>query len=550
MQPEVDELRPKLKEILYDAAVEIKATKAALYLADGGRYELVTEYGFRNGIRRFADADDPIVDRCGRGRTPFYVNGLAIEPRFSQLLFEASSDRLLVVPIYSRGKLIGMLDVRDKAAKAAFDEHDVEKAQAIANRMLALFAHKNTFGLNYIPLSDFQEAEEGDATIAVAPARPQPVERPPMPAPAPAMRPPQAPRQVGKLATLVIEARAAAQKIAIPPPPEMLSEADVVAAREPLRAILMIPGAVAAAFSAFGHAGGMQELASRSTMTEEALNLLQSKLNLWLAKRGEAAGYVRCSLLTPLGTSTPPVSPQEIAKVFTASVLVGSLPGLYLTVAFSETPDRATHEVLGALLAHLQLTIEQSMKRGETAALRARIAEQLLEPALTSYPELRRHSELVAELCARFARHLSLGAAEVEDARLLGLVHDVGMRVLSYDQLYRKKELTHEERNFLREHPLVGAAMVEPLLGNELARAVLAHHERVDGRGYPSGLHADEIPFLSRIVQICDAWVTMTDPESYQPAEPRESALTTIAAAAGAQFDGELAPRFVEMMSL
>jgi len=64
---EVQELQSKLKEILYDCAVELKATKAALYLTDGGgRFELVTQYGFRGGLAESADKDDPLIDRCGR----------------------------------------------------------------------------------------------------------------------------------------------------------------------------------------------------------------------------------------------------------------------------------------------------------------------------------------------------------------------------------------------------------------------------------------------------------------------------------------------------
>ncbi|HEX2059531.1 MAG TPA: HD domain-containing phosphohydrolase, partial [Thermoanaerobaculia bacterium] len=107
---------------------------------------------------------------------------------------------------------------------------------------------------------------------------------------------------------------------------------------------------------------------------------------------------------------------------------------------------------------------------------------------------------------------------------------------------------TPEEMGFLREHPSVGAAIVEPLLGSEVARAVLCHHERADGRGYPNELHGDEIPLLSRVVQLCDAWVAMTDPESYQTPQSPELAQATITRAAGGQFDPELARRFVEMM--
>ena len=122
------------------------------------------------------------------------------------------------------------------------------------------------------------------------------------------------------------------------------------------------------------------------------------------------------------------------------------------------------------------------------------------------------------------------------------------MRLLDYDRLYHKRDLTQEELGFLREHPSVGAAMVEPLLGVEIARAVLCHHERVDGRGYPNELHGEEIPLLSRIVQICDAWVAMTDPATYQTPESRENALSTMVRGAGSQFDAELATRFVDMM--
>src|SRR5204862_512377 len=192
-QLEVEELRPKLKEVLYDCAVEIRANKAALYLFDGtNRFELVTEYGFRSGIRQFADFNDVLVDRCGRGRTPFYINGVASEPRFSELLYETSTDRLLAAPLYSRGKLVGFIDARNAASR--------------------------------------------------------------------------------------IDAGATQ---------ETLSEAEVTAAREVLRSVLLIPGAVAAMFSAFGHLGGVQELAARTAIADDARNFLQSKLNVWLTKRGE-----------------------------------------------------------------------------------------------------------------------------------------------------------------------------------------------------------------------------------------------------------------------
>jgi cell pole-organizing protein PopZ len=551
MHPEVEELRPKLKEILYDCAVDIRATKAALYIYDGvSRFELITEYGFRGTSRDSADRNDPMVDRCGRGRTPFYVNGVAAEPRFSKLLDDSSSDRLLAAPLYSRGKLVGFIDMRDKAAKQLFDETDLPKSQSIAERLVAVFADRNVFGHRFISLSnvalDETPQQQQPSQAVPAPAAPPAAAPPVAAAPAPARA--QTRAHVPRLATLVIEARTAASRILAAAPSESLSEAELTVVRDALRAILLLPGAVAATFSAFGHLGGVQEIVSRSTLSDEAKNLLQSKLNVWLTKRGEGGGFLRTAVSTPFGTSAPAVQAADMQKVFTAPLSVGAIRGLYLTVVFSANPDRASLELLGTLHTHVQLAIEQSMHRGVLGGVRAKIAEKLVEPDFTKYPELRRHTELVSRLCESFARHLSLTPVEVENARIAGIVHDCGMRLLDYDRLHRKHDLSPEELGFLREHPVVGAALVEPLLGPDIARVVLCHHERADGRGYPNELHGDEIPLLARILQLCDAWVAMTDPDSYQEPESRENALATLSRTAGEQFDGALTPRFIEMI--
>lgn len=568
MHPEVDELRPKLKEILYDCAVEIRATKAALYLSAGnGKYELVAEYGFRGGVRQQLGLDDPIVDRCGRGRNAFFINGVGTEPRFSELLYESSTDRLLAAPVHQRGQLIGVIDMRDKAAKQPFEAGDTAKAQRISERIAELFNNRNLFGQRFITLSDAGEddaapppaAKPQPAPAPAAPPQPRPapsapvaappVAAPPIavrPAPAPAPpRPAAAPVHVPRLATLVLEARTAIDRMS-GAPAEVLTENELQAVRDVLRSILLIPGAVVASFSAFGHLGGVQELAARTTITDDAKNFLQSKLNVWLSKRGDSGGYVKTTVHTPFGTSTAPIGANDLQKVFTAPLAAGSLRNIYLTVAFAGTPDRVAHELLAVLHTHLQLVIEQSMVRTSLAASRLRIAEKLLEPDFTTFPHLRRHSENVARLAESFARFLALPQTDVDNARIVGLVHDAGMRLLDYERLYRKRDLSQEELGILREHPNVSAALVEPFLGTDIARAVLSHHERVDGRGYPSELRGDDIPMLSRLIQICDAYVAIADPDSYQPPETHDDALSAISRGAGSQFDQELAGRFIE----
>jgi hypothetical protein len=572
VHPDVDELRPKLKEILYDCAVEIRATKAALYLIDAAsnRFELATEYGFKVPLRASIDRNDPVIDRCGRGRTPFFINGLTVEPRFSELLYAAQSERILAAPVYMRGTMVGVVDMRDKAQKQAFDQADVQKAQRIADRISELFANKNPFNLRIIALSEADGATEitnlsGVSTSSAPRAQiddlpknlPQVMPRPAAPpASAPvavaAPPPPKPERQqvrapVGHLATLILEARTASQDVLVPTSQSTLTDEELTAAREVLKATLLIPYATAAMLSAFGRVGGIQEIAAKSALNEDGVRLMQSKLNVWLTKRGESVGALRTTVQTPFGSGDGRITASQLQKVFTAPVNVHGTRRVYFTVAFDGAPDRTTHDAMASNLNYLQVAIEHATERSALTSIRSNVAEKLLEPDFTRYPELRQHTAAVVACVARFLEHLSLDAVEAENVRLAAIVHDVGMRLLDYGRLYRKADMSPEEVYLLREHVTIGAALVAPLLGNDVARAVLCHHERVDGRGYPNELHGDEIPLASRIVQICDSWVAMTDPHTYQPLETKDNALAILTRGAGSQFDAELVNKFVEV---
>ena len=601
MHPEVEEVRPKLKEILYDCAVELRATKAALYLLDVSirRFELAAEYGFRSGIRQAADANDPLIERCLRGRTPFYVNGLTVDPRLSEMLFEASTERMLAVPLYMRGTLVGVIDMRDKAAKAPFENQDLPKAQSIGERILGLFANKNVFGQRFITLSDADPNELAAAAAmpgalkpgppprpaggtapspspapsrpAAAPATAPPLAAPPLAAPAAAPAPPRqappvpqpaAPLPTGAVAgrapveisrrptivSLVADARTAVGRVMMPAHPDVIGDNELAAVRELLRAVLLLPDAVVVAFSATGTSGAVQEIASRGTMTEDALTSIQSKFQTWMTKRGESPGVMHTSLSTPLGLLMPPITPAQLQKVFTAPVAAAEIRGVYLTVAFAAAPERQTHELLATLLNQIQAAVEHSLLRAAYQKVRFRIAQKLLEPEFTRFPDLRHHTEAVTARVEAFAKYLALTPAEAETVKLTAIVHDVGMRLLDYDRLYRKRDISQEELEMLREHVSVGAAMVEPLLGVEIARGVLCHHERVDGGGYPNAIGGEDIPLPARILQICDAYVSMVDPSTYQMMESPEEALAALTRGAGSQFDAQLVKRFEEML--
>ena len=579
MHPDVQELQVKLKEILYDCATEVKATKAALYLRDSGsdRFDLVTEYGFKGKARPVTDEKNPVVDKCEKTRLPFFVNGLMAEPKFSELMFESQSDRLLAVPIHIRGLLVGVVDMRDKGGKVPFDTTDIPKAQSVAERIASLFVTKNIWGQKFITLSD-QPGKVQLAEMEALPSRmttsntpvpprtatgrmpklttastpmPNMTAVPPPAAQAPAPAPPQGQQAVSylpKVSLLILEARQAADRILHTAIPDTLGEAELNAVREILRGVVQIPGAMVAVFTATGKSGGTQDMVSRAALGDDAIAMMQKKFSSWLSKRGEAAANLRNRVQTPFGPGGAPIREAEIKKVFTAPISAGNLTGLYLTVGFSSDPERGAHELLSAFHQLLQLGIEESLSRHQAQMTRLRIAEKIVEPDFTKYPELRKHSNAIVARVDGFARFLGLSAAEIETARIVALVHDAGMRLLDYDRLYRKRDLGPDELNILREHPTVGAAIIDPLLGPEIARAVLCHHERWDGRGYPNYISTEEIPLISRIIQLCDVYEAMTSPDNYQPQQSHDAAMDIISRGAGAQFDPDLARKFEEYM--
>jgi diguanylate cyclase (GGDEF)-like protein/putative nucleotidyltransferase with HDIG domain len=161
----------------------------------------------------------------------------------------------------------------------------------------------------------------------------------------------------------------------------------------------------------------------------------------------------------------------------------------------------------------------------------------------------RAHSETVASLCRQVAEAYGLGAERVERIRLAGLLHDVGKIGVPDDVLRKPGALTPSEWAEMREHPELGARIVGSAGLEDIAQWVLAHHERPDGRGYPYGLHGDQIPLEARILAVADAFEAMTADRPYRPAQDPGYALGELEAGAGTQFDAGVVATFVSVLA-
>ncbi|MET9772789.1 HD-GYP domain-containing protein [Streptomyces sp. NPDC006367] len=154
----------------------------------------------------------------------------------------------------------------------------------------------------------------------------------------------------------------------------------------------------------------------------------------------------------------------------------------------------------------------------------------------------RGHSERVGHAAMMIARELGLDDERVETLRFAGILHDVGKLGVPTRLLRKDGPLTPEERRVLELHPEYGHEMVRGIrfLG-EARAAVLHHHERLDGSGYPYGLAGGQIPESARVVAVADAFDAMTSTRSYSRARPVEAAVAELQRCAGSQFD----PRMV-----
>ncbi len=161
--------------------------------------------------------------------------------------------------------------------------------------------------------------------------------------------------------------------------------------------------------------------------------------------------------------------------------------------------------------------------------------------------DLHGHVHRVSDLAVDLGNGLGLGEIELDRLALAGILHDVGKIHLDPGILGKPGPLDENERELMNRHPELGFAMTRHRLDPKVAEAILYHHERFDGRGYPFGLKGDEIPILSRIILVADAFDAMTSTRAYQPALPVDFAITEIRQHTGTQFDPQVVEVFLEL---
>lgn len=199
-------------------------------------------------------------------------------------------------------------------------------------------------------------------------------------------------------------------------------------------------------------------------------------------------------------------------------------------------------EIEGDLSYSWKTNVHENMRPVELSTLRT---------LFVSYDQnTGEHAVRTMHLVQALARQLQLSQEKLRISCLAALLHDIGKTVLPAAILDKVEPLTEDEWKMMRMHPVIGQQILQRAGGifSSLQHIVAAHHERMDGRGYPAGLFGEEIPFEARMLAVVDSYDAMTSYRAYQQPLPGSEARAELQRCAGRQYDAHIVTAFLQAL--
>ncbi len=307
-----------------------------------------------------------------------------------------------------------------------------------------------------------------------------------------------------------------------------------------------------------------------ATNIDLLVNTLKTEYRLGIAKRGvnalEYAEKYRPDLIL-LDIMMPEMDGYEVCTRLKNNPLTESIPLIFIT-AMSETINKTKGFTLGAVdyitkpfhaaeviarvQAHLAMALMKSELRSENALLEQMVQKKTVEiqdmlqgiiSSMALMVEIRDpytagHQQRVAQLACAIAAKMGLAKEKIEGLRIAALLHDVGKIRIPVSILNRTGQLLNAEMEVIKVHPQISFEILKNIpFPWPCARMVLEHHERLDGTGYPHGLHGDEILLESKILAVADVTEAKSSFRPYRPAQGIESALSELRQHRGTLYD-------------
>jgi putative nucleotidyltransferase with HDIG domain len=314
----------------------------------------------------------------------------------------------------------------------------------------------------------------------------------------------------------------------------------------PARALTGAAAGWIAAIFVNGHGAAFGVILLASLAAAIANLLLDSAFNIvTLALRGSASPLVFVGNVGPLLALSMPLYVPLVALLvygyeaysigIVATFLLPTLALQRLVHLYQEQRD-----AVAGLAA-----VNQQLERANLSFASALVATLDARDRYTAG-----HSAAVAVYSRDIAKRMGLSEDDQRLVHVCGLVHDIGKVGLAPGLLEKAGALTLDERRQMEQHPVIGERILSKVEDYaDIARIVRHHHERVDGLGYPDNLRTDQIPLLSRIIAVADAYNAMTSDRPYRDAMPSRVARLRLAQAVESQFDTTVVAAFEAVLA-
>lgn len=188
-----------------------------------------------------------------------------------------------------------------------------------------------------------------------------------------------------------------------------------------------------------------------------------------------------------------------------------------------------------------------SNKLLESGNVRSKMIESIINTLHEKNPREEMHSYRVSDISGKIATTLGFSEYEIKKVKLAGLMHDIGKIAIDEDILNKPGKLDEQEWLQIKKHPEHGFKILSTSVDTmEIAKTILAHHERWDGKGYPKGLSQEDIPIMARIIAVADTYDAMTSIRTYRKSMCKEEVLEEIKRCSGTQFDSVVVQAFMK----
>lgn len=244
---------------------------------------------------------------------------------------------------------------------------------------------------------------------------------------------------------------------------------------------------------------------------------------------------------------TNAVKAEQVIKRIKKNCALKSEGTLQLSISMGYSVKNKEEEDIQAVIREAEeMMYHKKLKEGKDH--RTSIVRTMLNSLHERGIRTKEHTRLMKATCTELGKKLKCSAKDIKDLRRLAVLYDIGLTAIQENTLKKPESLRPEEWEEIKKHPEIGFRIAQNVHDiSDLAEYILYHHERWDGEGYPQGLKGGEIPLLSRILAVADAYNAMTEDRPYRKAMSKAGALEELHKNAGTQFDKEIVNTMLQL---